>query len=97
MEKALYKKEKCMMELECLVGKRFETLGALRDYLIDTLKPTRPLEMEFASQNYEIGHTPDWNLVGNIENDDIFCDFDIYFLFDRENNLYVTEVWYEFE
>lgn len=46
----------------------------------------------------------DYNLLWVIadlrnDNDDenVFCDFDIYYLFDNAKNLYITELWYEFQ
>jgi hypothetical protein len=83
--------------LENLVGRRFETIAKLESYLTEYLASDKPIKLEYASQNYESDHTPDWNLISNCENEFVFCDFDIYFLYDRYNTLYITEVGYEFE
>ena len=83
--------------LEKLVGRRFETIAKLESYLTEYLASDKPIKLEYASQNHESDHTADWNLIANCENEFVFCDFDIYFLYDRYNNLYITEVGYEFE
>lgn len=92
------KSEKKFAEaLEKLVGRRFETIEKLNEFLTGYLASDKPIKLEYASQNYESEHTADWNLIANCENEFVFCDFDIYFLYDRYNNLYITEVSYEFE
>ena len=80
-----------------MVGKRFETLGALNYYIKKYLKVGENFSMDFSSQNYENAHSCDWELISLIENEDVYCHLDIYFLWDRYNNLYITEVGYEFE
>ena len=84
-------------KLENLVGRRFETLQKLNEYLTEYLKAHTPIYLEFTDNNWESDHTPDFNLIGCCETDLVFCDIDIYFLWDRENNLYITEVGYEFD
>lgn len=81
---------------EHLVGQRFQTLSELENYLQKYLQSDNEIRLDFSTQNYELDHTADWNLVGYMENGFISCDFDIYFLWDREQNLYITEVGYEF-
>ena len=83
--------------LENLVGRRFETIEKLNEFLTEYLASNKPIKLDFAYQNNESDHTVDWNLIANCENEFVFCDFDIYFLYDRYNNLYITEVGYEFE
>jgi hypothetical protein len=83
--------------LENLVGRRFETIEKLNEFLTEYLASDKPIKLDFAYQNDERDHTTDWNLIANCENEFVFCDFDIYFLYDRYNNLYITEVGYEFE
>jgi hypothetical protein len=83
--------------LEKLAGRRFETIEKLNEFLTEYLASDKPIKLEFAYQNYESDHTADWNLIANCENEFVFCDFDIYFLYDRYSNLYITEVGYEFE
>ena len=83
-------------KLEKLVGRRFETIQALNDFLKDYLGSKDNIHLELAYQNWEREHTPDFNLIGCCETDLVYCDIDIYFLWDRENNLYITEVGYEF-
>ena len=89
--------KKFAQALENLVGRRFETIGILENYLTEYLASDKPIILDFAHQNYESDHTADWNLIANCKNEFVFCDFDIYFLLDRENRLYITEVGYEFE
>ena len=83
-------------KLENLVGRRFESIDTLKEFLTDYCQASNKVDIDFASQNWEEDHTCDWNLICNIENEFIFCDIDIYFLLDRENRLYITEVGYEF-
>ena len=98
MDKIRYEKGKeTIQKLEKLVGRRFETIEKLNEFLTEYLASDKPIKLEFAYQNNEIEHTADWNLIANCENEFVFCDFDIYFLYDRYNNLYITEVGYEFE
>lgn len=98
MDKTRYEKKKeTIQKLEKLVGRRFETIAKLESYLTEYLESDKPIKFDFSYQNYEIDHTADWNLIANCENEFVFCDFGIYFLYDRYNNLYVTEVGYEFE
>lgn len=83
-------------KFESLVNKRFETLEKLEKYLIKEFKPINELKLEFSYNNYEKDFPHDWNILCLIENIDIYCDLDIYFLYDRYQNLYITEVGYEF-
>lgn len=89
-------KNKYIEKLENLVGRRFDYIADLEKHLTSLLQAREPIKLYFATQNYESDHTVDWNLVGSFVNDEIFCDFDIYFLYDRYNNLHITEVGYEF-
>lgn len=89
-------KKDYIKRFENLVGRRFETLGKLEKHLTQYLQADNEIRLDFSEQNYEIEHTSDWNLIGRLENDFISCDFDIYFLWDRGNNLYITEVGYDF-
>lgn len=83
-------------KLKKLVGRRFETIGALEECLTEYFETTKKVQLDFAYQNWESDHTCDWNLICCIETEFIYCDTDIYFLWDRENRLYITEVGYEF-
>lgn len=95
MEQRQHEKE-FAEKLENLVGRRFETIQALNDFLKDYLGSKDNISLEFAYQNWESEHTPDFNLIGCCETDLVYCDIDIYFLWDRESSLYITEVGYEF-
>jgi hypothetical protein len=98
MDKTRYEKKKeTIQKLEKLVGRRFETITKLENYLTEYLASDKPIKLDFAYQNYESDHTADWNLIANCENEFVFCDFDVYFLYDRYDNLHITEIGYEFE
>lgn len=95
MEQRQHEKE-FAQKLENLVGRRFETIGTLNEFLTDYLLSKNPINLDFAYQNWESDHTFDFNLIGECETELVYCDIDIYFLWDRENRLYITEVGYEF-
>lgn len=95
MEQRQHQKE-FAQKLENLVCRRFETIGALNEFLTDYLGSKDNIDLEFAYQNWEIDHTCDFNLICECETELVYCDIDIYFLWDRENRLYITEVGYEF-
>lgn len=83
--------------LEDFVGRRFDTVKELETVLTKKLNLEKKIKLDFSSINWERDFLADWNFCGSFEQDDIYCQFDIYFLYDREQNLYITEVGYEFE
>ena len=91
------KRAEIIETLENYVGKRFNSLRFLEEDLSKSLRSKKDIKLSYSSQNYETEHTPDWNLIGSVDSEEVFCDFDIYFLYDRHKNLYITEVGYVFE
>ena len=97
---ALTKKQKEITDfLESLVGQRFnmETLTKELSKAFD-----EEIEAEIVNDDDETNTLTDWNIMFNIEKEDIFGYFDIYMLKMRNSNLdgstfYVTEVGYEFQ
>ena len=97
---ALTKKQKEIVDfLESLVGQRFnmETLSKELSKAFD-----EEIEAEIVNDDDETNTLTDWNIMFNIEKEDIFGYFDIYMLKMRNSNLdgstfYVTEVGYEFQ
>ena len=90
-------KQEYAEKFEELVGKRFHTLAELEDYLTDEFKTIEKVKLDFSYINYEEDFLPDWDLCGLVEDYDIYCDLDIYFLYDREQRLYITEVGYDID
>ena len=90
-------KQEYAEKFEDLVGKRFHTLAELEDYLTNEFKTIEKVKLDFSYINYEEDFLPDWDLCGLIENYDVYCDLDIYFLYDRKQQLYITEVGYDID
>lgn len=84
--------------LEDLVGKRFN-LETLNEVL--SKKFEEEIKCEIVNENDEDG-TPDWNIMFNVEREDIYGYFDIYILKMRKpgfdgSTFYVTEIGFEFQ
>ena len=90
-------KQQYAEKFESLVGKRFDTLAKLEEYLTKEFQTHENVKLDFSYINYEEDFLPDWDLCGLIDNYDIYCDLDIYFLYDREQHLYITEVGYDID
>ena len=83
--------------LERLVMKRFKDRLELKKFLITNFED---FIVELVEQDMtDISDTIDWTFVGSLQNMDldILCDFNIYYAKTRANELYITEVGYEFE
>jgi hypothetical protein len=80
---------------EKLVGKRFKTLAELEEYVEYKTKSNKKVRFDFSYINYEEDFLADWDLCTYIENDEVSCDLDVYFLYDRYQYVYITEVGYE--
>ena len=83
--------------LEKLVSGRF-TIKTLEEHLSKEFDSPIKLE-EISRKDDELG---DFNLIGNLDDGTVFCDFDIYYLKMRRKgldgaNIYITEVGYQFE
>lgn len=83
-------------KLENLVLMRFKNLKEIKLELkqifpklnLDGCKKTK----------YSDEFEQDFIYIGNLNNkENIYCDFDIYYIFDNAKNLVITEVGYEFE
>ena len=85
------------LAFERLVGKRFNTIAKLEHYLTTEFNTLKDVKLDFSYINHEEDFLPDWDLCGLIENDEIYCDLDIYFLYDREQHIYITEVGYDID
>ena len=83
------------LAFERLVGKRFNTISKLEHYLTTEFNTLKDVKLDFSYINYEEDFLPDWDLCGLVENKEIYCDLDIYFLYDREQHIYITEVGYD--
>lgn len=84
-------------KIKQLKTRRYRNLRDLESFLTTLLNTKEPIWLEHSNQNYEADHTPDWNVIGHYENKYIFCDFDIYFLYDRYSEILVTEINCTFE
>ena len=83
--------------LERLVMKRFKNIKELKDFLRVNFED---FIVELVERDMtDISDTIDWSFVGSLQNMDldILCDFDIYYAKTRANEIYITEVGYEFE
>jgi hypothetical protein len=83
-----------IVKLESLVTKRFESLTGINSFLRGLFVVRCPVEEK---TRYDDESQMDFNLIGNLKKDNIFCDFDIYYIKDNANRYYITEVGYEFE
>lgn len=90
-------KQEYAEKFEDLVGKRFRTIAELENYIHKKFNNKHRTRFDFSYINYEEDFTPDWDLCTYIENDEMSCDLDVYFLYDREQRIYITEVGYEIE
>lgn len=90
-------KEQYAMKFEELVGKRFDTLAKMEQYITNEFHTTERFKCDFSYINFEEDFLQDWDLCGLVENDEVYCDIDIYFLYDREQHIYITEVGYEID
>lgn len=90
---------------EFVLHKRFETIEELSE-LIDKQEnwvdctdvfSHKVFMLEDISQNDEENCLHDYNLAGEFDGKDIYCDLDIYYLIDRQGNYYITEIGYNFE
>lgn len=77
--------------LESLVNDRFESVERIEQELYSLFEVPIKLEHVYYEESF------DHNLIGTIETNDIFVDIDIYFLNDKQDNFYITEVGYEFQ
>lgn len=83
--------------LEELVMQRFKNIKELKDFLKVNFED---FIVELVERDMtDISDTIDWSFVGSLQNMDldILCDFDIYYAKTRANEIYITEVGYEFE
>lgn len=53
------------------------------------------IEIEDISDYHDYLH--DYNLCCVFETNSFYCDLDIYYLIDRQGNLYITEIGYTYE
>jgi len=83
-------------ELEKLVMKRFKNKNELHNY-IKTRFVDFIVEGIYESDIDDID--TDYRFVSSLQNMDldILCDIDIYYLKTRANEIYITEVGYDFE
>ena len=89
-------KQQYIEEFERFVHKRFKSKKDLEQYLQKHFNTTNKVKLEFASMQ-EKDFLHDYNLICLIENNEIFCDLDIYFLYDKHKYLYITEVGCEID
>ena len=91
--------------LESLVYKRFGSIKELENYFKVN---AREFKVEIVEKDMEeieeiecdmtnIDFIADWSFIGTMENENILCDFDIYYARTRDNGFIITEVGYEFE
>lgn len=84
--------------LEKLVFKRFNNIGELRVFLQDTFKNIYKITLvEKSIDEMNDDSYIDWEFIGTFEDDNILCDFDIYYAKTRNGGFIITEVGYEFE
>jgi hypothetical protein len=79
--------------LELLVNKRFKNLKEVKKNIEQ--KTNCKINLIQSWKNKEKDEY-DFLMVGNIDNNDLFCDFDIYYT-KSKNHILITEVSYEFE
>lgn len=82
---------------EKLVGKRFKTLAELEEYVEHKTKSNKKVRFDFSYINYEEDFLADWDICTYIDNKDMCCDLDVYFLYDRYQYVYITEVGYDID
>lgn len=84
--------------LETLPWKRFDNINDLKKFLEKEVGAYYKIELvekdidEINDDSYI-----DWEFIGTFENDNILCDFDIYYAKTRVGGFIITEVGYEFE
>lgn len=84
--------------LESLVLKRFNNIDELRDFLQKRVKNNYKVTLiEKSIDEINDDSYIDWEFIGTFENDNLLCDFDIYYAKTRVGGFIITEVGYEFE
>ena len=79
--------------LTTLTHKRFKTKKDIKDYLQAKLIDYK-ITLFYNTNDFP---TIDYSIIGSIENNDILCDFDIYFAKTRAREMLITEIGYEFQ
>lgn len=90
-------KQEYAEQFEGFVGKRFKTIEELEEFVKCIIKSEERVRFDFSYINYEEDFLADWDLCTYIKNDEMCCDLDVYFLYDRYQYIYITEVGYEIE
>lgn len=84
--------------LESLVFKRFNNIDELKNFLQKRVKDTYKVTLiEKSIDEINDDSFTDWEFIGTFENDNLLCDFDIYYAKTRDGGFIITEVGYEFE
>jgi hypothetical protein len=88
------KKKKIAMQLEALVSQRF-TIESLEREL--SLIFNEDITVEDITDEEDGCDTSDYNLLFESKKESTYGFFDLYYLKTRDDKVYITEIFYEFE